>query len=329
MRVVLEAVSGPAIGRRIEIPAGVIVRIGRTGKSDHPLPEDGYLSSVHFAVGCDGQRCLIRDMGSSNGTFVNGSRIEEMAITSEDRIMAGGSTFSVQFERSAPQSEPDLGRTMSTRVFSKAAAPVDVSLPAVAATQSAAPGERWPGFSKPHAALLSALYRDNEPIYALVDPLQDDRLPAFLAASDDQYCSLFDGQPELDAQTAPLLVLLPPTSRLLDVFIKDGWGKGWSIYLSSSAHPEQVRAHLREYLTVRTESGKSLCFRFYAPRVLQSFLESCSPRECTEFFGPVTRFVVETEPAAAFEFKDTGRGTAKHRLRLEDSGAVPAQEHAD
>jgi hypothetical protein len=173
--------------------------------------------------------------------------------------------------------------------------------------------------------LLAALYPDNEPIYALVDPLQDNRLPALLAAAEDQYCSLFDGQPDIDAQSAPLLVLLPPSSRLLDVFIKDGWGKGWGIYLSSSAHPEQVRAHLREYLTVRTESGKSLCFRFYAPHLLQTFLDRCSARECTEFFGPITRFIAETEqPAAAFEFKDTGRGIAKHTLRLEDSGAVPA-----
>jgi hypothetical protein len=278
-------------------------------------------------VGCDGQRCLIRDMGSSNGTFVNGSRIEEMAITAEDRIMAGGSTFSIQFERSAVQSEPDLGRTMSTRTFPQATLPSDVRFAAAGTAQPPIPGQRWPGFSRQQAALLSALYRDNEPIYALVDPLQDNRLPAFLAASADQYCSLFDGQAQIDAKAAPLLVLLPPTSRLLDVFIKDGWGKGWGIYLSSSAHPEQVRAHLREYLNLRTETGKFLCFRFCAPRLLQSFLERCSPRECTEFFGPITRFVAETEqPASALEFKDTGRGTAKHTLRLEDSGAVPGYE---
>ena len=162
-------------------------------------------------------------------------------------------------------------------------------------------------------------------MYALLDPAQDNRLPAFLAASQDQYCSLLEGQPDIDTRTAPLLVLLPSTSRLVDVFIKDGWGKGWGIYLSSTAHPLQVRAHLRDYLILRTESGRSLSFRFYSPRLLHSFLERCSPRECTEFFGPISRFIAEADqPDTAYEFKDTGRGSAKRTLRLQDSSAVPA-----
>jgi pSer/pThr/pTyr-binding forkhead associated (FHA) protein len=324
MKVILKAVSGPAVGRRIEIPAGAIIRIGRTGNSDYSISEDGYMSSVHFAIGCDGQHCLVRDMGSSNGTFVNGSRIEETSISAEDRIMAGGSTFTVQFEYPPTKSDPDLGRTMSTRTFPQAPSPSD-ERPSSNAAHASELALRWPGYSQPHAILLSALYRGNEAVYALLDPLQDNRLAAFLAASQDQYCSLVEEQPDIDVRTAPLLVLLPPTSRLVDVFIKDGWGKGWGIYLSSTAHPEQVRAHLRDYLIVRTQSGRNLLFRFYAPRLLQSFLERCSPRECTEFFGPISRFIAETDqPDTAYEFTDTGRGASKHELRLQDSSAVPA-----
>ena len=322
MKVILEAVAGPAIGRRIEILTGTILRIGRTDKSDVPLPEDGYLSSVHFAVGCDGQRCIVRDMGSSNGTFVNGSRIEETHVSASDHITAGGSTFTIQFETAAAAAEPkeQLGRTITTRVFQ---VPQGLSASPFAQPpaelQTPASRERWAGFSKPQVALLTALYRDDEPLYALVDPLSDNRVPAFLSASGEQYCPLLEGQSQGDASQAvsPSLVLLPSTSRLLDVLIKDGWGKGWAVYLSSRAHPEQVRNHLREYVSLRTETGKTLSCFFHDPRVLRVVAERWAPRECTDFFGPITRFIAEAEdPSIAFELKDTGRGAAKHTIRL-------------
>src|SRR3954464_1981627 len=93
MFVILEAVSGPVLGRRIEVRGGSIVRGGRTGKSDYPISEDGYLSGLHFAVECDGTQCRIRDLGSSNGTFVNGSRVTEQVVQEGDSVVAGGSTF--------------------------------------------------------------------------------------------------------------------------------------------------------------------------------------------------------------------------------------------
>src|ERR1700733_6352321 len=95
MVVILEAVSGPVLGRRIEVCAGSIVRIGRTGKSDYPIAEDGYLSGLHFAVECDGTQCRIRDLGSSNGTFVNGSRVTEQMVQEGDSVVAGRSPFVV------------------------------------------------------------------------------------------------------------------------------------------------------------------------------------------------------------------------------------------
>src|ERR1700687_3651943 len=98
MVVILEAVSGPVLGRRIEGSGGKIVRIGRTGKSDYPIAEDGYLSGLHFAVECDGAQCRIRDLGSSNGTFVNGSRITDHVVREGDSVVAGESTFRIHVD---------------------------------------------------------------------------------------------------------------------------------------------------------------------------------------------------------------------------------------
>src|SRR5260370_34594991 len=98
MVVIVEAVSGPVLGRRIEVRGGSVLRIGRTGKSDYAIAEDGYLSGLHFAVECDGAQCRIRDLGSSNGTFVNGARIEHQVAREGDSVVAGGSTFRVHVD---------------------------------------------------------------------------------------------------------------------------------------------------------------------------------------------------------------------------------------
>src|SRR5713101_3237883 len=99
MLVVSEAVAGPIAGRKIEIRAGTILRLGRTAKSDYSIGEDSYLSSQHFAVECDGTECRIRDLGSSNGTFVNGERVTETVVVKEGAsLVAGGSTFAIHIE---------------------------------------------------------------------------------------------------------------------------------------------------------------------------------------------------------------------------------------
>jgi hypothetical protein len=330
MKVILEAVGGPALGRKIEVHEGKILRIGRTESSDFPLPEDAYLSKVHFAVGCDGKHCLVRDMGSSNGTFVNGARIAESAVTEQDQIVAGGSTFSVLFEHEAERTEPgsDLGRTMSAPIFKPAltAVPTRIIEPLQEGQQAEMSGaDRWPAFSKPHKRLLAALFRDDEPVYALLDPLRDNRIASLVIASGEPQCSLYDGQPEVDPPAAPYLVMLSPASRLLEPLLNDGWGKSWGLYLASRAHPEQVRAHLRDYLVLRTETGKGLCFPFDDPIIFRVLTERGTPRECTRFFGPITRFLTEAENAsAACEVRDTTQGAVRHIINLEESGAAPA-----
>src|SRR5580693_445663 len=106
MLVVLEAVAGPIQGRRIEVRSGSILRLGRTAKSDYAIGEDAYLSGQHFAVECDGSQCRIRDLGSSNGTYINGERVTETVVVNErDSLVAGGSTFTIHIEATAAAPE--------------------------------------------------------------------------------------------------------------------------------------------------------------------------------------------------------------------------------
>src|SRR6478752_5658623 len=146
MVVILEAVSGPVLGKRIEVRGGSIVRIGRTGKSDHPIAEDGYLSGLHFAVEFDGTQCRIRDLGSSNGTFVNGSRVTEQVVQDGDSVVAGGSTFVVHVD-------------LLPSITGVGIRPVTTPSPFAATTKvTSEPASQATRFSPAETALLDALY---------------------------------------------------------------------------------------------------------------------------------------------------------------------------
>ncbi|MBR2675258.1 MAG: FHA domain-containing protein [Mogibacterium sp.] len=58
---------------------------------------DNLLSKSHCRVERDGQKLIIRDLQSRNGTFLNGKRILKTAtLNSGDRIDIGGSAFIVR-----------------------------------------------------------------------------------------------------------------------------------------------------------------------------------------------------------------------------------------
>src|SRR5580698_8284801 len=157
MLVILEAVSGPIAGRRIEVRAGTILRIGRTAKSDYALGEDSYLSGQHFAIENDGNEARARDLGSSNGTFVNGERVtSENVLREGDSLTAGGSTFTIHIDAvGQPTREP------ASRVSTL---PTD-SFPGTSRMNRsdfglAVESNNWPGFTRAQSVLLTSLYRD-------------------------------------------------------------------------------------------------------------------------------------------------------------------------
>ena len=96
MSVTLLVIQGPYAGWQIQAGAGQVFRVGRTDRSEHAFPNDTYLSGAHFEFTCDEQGCRIRDLGSSNGTFVNGAKIELAAVQEGDQIAAGETIFLVQ-----------------------------------------------------------------------------------------------------------------------------------------------------------------------------------------------------------------------------------------
>jgi serine/threonine-protein kinase len=64
------------------------------------MTEDRLLSREHFVIEIEAPLCVLKDMGSTNGTKVNGLRVETARLRDGDAITAGDSAFLVQFNPS-------------------------------------------------------------------------------------------------------------------------------------------------------------------------------------------------------------------------------------
>ena len=110
MRFILEITDGAGAGKAVAIQPNQPCRVGRAEGAELVISNDGLLSRSHFVVECSGEwSCRVRDLNSTNGTFVNGQRVTEAEISEGDTLVAGRTTFAVRavdMEFAAPAHEP-------------------------------------------------------------------------------------------------------------------------------------------------------------------------------------------------------------------------------
>jgi FHA domain-containing protein len=97
MGVLLEINAGPFAGKKVAVVTGQTVTFGRAAeRAQFALPHDTFMSGVHFAVECGPSGCRAQDRKSSNGTFLNGARIQEAMLANGDEIKGGQTIFAVK-----------------------------------------------------------------------------------------------------------------------------------------------------------------------------------------------------------------------------------------
>lgn len=74
--------------RDFTLPTAGIVTLGRSDKNGIVLPEPAS-SRVHAEIACSLEAWVLKDHGSSNGTFVNARRVKERVLEDGDRIRIG------------------------------------------------------------------------------------------------------------------------------------------------------------------------------------------------------------------------------------------------
>lgn len=337
MLFLLETVSGPQVGHKTHLQTGTPFSVGRT-KGNHLFPDDSGMSGSHFVLETTLKGCRLRDLHSSNGTFLNGARVKEATLANGDEIRAGNTVFVIRMfddeplPATPPKPEHKPLSSAAPNPEQSPAMPAPSprlygglpSFPAAAlkiVTEPLAPPHARPLPPAPaprQPRLQDLLAKEFQPLYALLDASREPSVLKVILESKEEHQSLYQGpQGAQLAHFAPYLIRVPQKSALLDTLVGQAWSKSWGVFVTSDTPLTDLRTHFRHFLTVKLPDGQQVYFRYYDPRVLRLFLPTCFPEEATQFFGPVKHFLVEAEaPNLALHFTPSPKGITKKELQL-------------
>jgi len=150
---------------------------------------------------------------------------------------------------------------------------------------------------KHHIALshfLAVATKNNLDLFAIIDGAVNvtihEKIVSTLLINDR--ANLFQHTPFYNVKdAAPYLIRVKMSEAIVSMF-SDIWGTSWGVFLYSNASINKLSQHLTEYLIVKDPLGEQLMFRFYDPRILPVFIESCNKEELKSFFGPITNMFV-------------------------------------
>ena len=360
MQAVLEVTTGPHTGRRIPLSPGVPLRIGRTSKSDYVVAEDTFLSGAHFYVEWSGDGCVVRDLNSSNGTFLNGTRTSEAALREGDIITAGQSSFTFHME--AAEGEPGLDETRpmpTSSLFGASAGlnrtePLPPSAPPLppwapppygsqplepAAMPAGAPPLPGGAPSPPPAPRLPTSLTPEPPAgpeltptqRAMVDVLRGLADPIYAVVDRSAASSLIDavrassGAVETVSDAGASMIVVNAESPIAAQFAAEDWGRGSAIFITSRQPAAIVRNHLRRFQTLLSSDGVEFQFRFYNPALMRAFLTTLNGEEAKALFGPITAMLMEgATPEELIVFMPGSGGTLKKVMPLGSGSAAQA-----
>jgi eukaryotic-like serine/threonine-protein kinase len=96
MQVNLKVIAGPYKGRIFSFTQHDSFLIGRSRDAHLYLPDDRYFSRNHCLLEINPPRSFLRDLNSTNGTFLNGRRVTHEYLSDGDRIQCGETVLIVE-----------------------------------------------------------------------------------------------------------------------------------------------------------------------------------------------------------------------------------------
>ena len=100
MRIILTVIAGPHKGQEFTFDRHDTFLVGRSRHAHFQLlSKDRYFSRIHFMMEVNPPECRLIDMGSHNGTYVNGERVLAADLKDGDQIRAGHTILRMNVER--------------------------------------------------------------------------------------------------------------------------------------------------------------------------------------------------------------------------------------
>jgi predicted component of type VI protein secretion system len=154
--------------------------IGRKPECDIRIPVSS-VSREHCELRIEGGKLLAKDMGSSNGTYVNRERIQETELSAGQLLAVGPAVFVVRID-----GEPEA--VDGKKAYAQGSAPEPVGASGAPGSRPAAPGGAKP--AKPAKAAAPQAPKPASKPAAKPDDDDDDDLD--LRSPDDSSVSDFD-----------------------------------------------------------------------------------------------------------------------------------------
>src|SRR5260370_20330650 len=128
MAIKLLVVQGRPLGKSLLFPCGDYY-FGR-GPECHVRPESEWVSRQHCLLRVTPTGVFVRDLGSRNGTLVNGALLEkERQLMHGDQVQIGPLVFEVQLELAPASGPPSLSANDAGTLGTESTAEMDVSGP--------------------------------------------------------------------------------------------------------------------------------------------------------------------------------------------------------
>jgi len=105
----LRIVSGPHQGEEFVFDRYNSLVVGRAADVQWRMDKDAYFSRYHFRVEVRPPACWLSDLGSANGIFVRGNRVQNIDLQHGDKIECGTTVFEFLV---TPGNQPDEDRTL-------------------------------------------------------------------------------------------------------------------------------------------------------------------------------------------------------------------------
>ncbi|MEK6233571.1 MAG: FHA domain-containing protein [Planctomycetales bacterium] len=249
-RILIEVISEGRQGRVATLFPGQTLRIGRSAWMDLEIPRDAQASAEHLILKAEDHGCRLRDLGSSNGTFVNGKRVAETNLRDEDVVTAGQTNFRIRMEGEWPN------RPRRTTVPGKGS---DAAIPF---TETTCPSGAWrcAGTSPEPPTEVVRRLATLDGLFVVAD---FNKLEADLPA-DWSPCWLFDW---ITPPHSPIVFPWENSPAEFQV-ISEGWGQDGLVCMLSSADEDAFLHRLRSLIRPEPNRITGYCWPVLLDQIL-------------------------------------------------------------